>query len=392
MRILFIAGAFPSPDKPNWGAFNYRAVKKLQEKIDFIQVLHVRAWRPGRPIWQEYQMNDINVWCFSFLYAEFLPKWIKGILISLYKSFLYSFYIKKRKNSFDLIHSTSVYFGGVVGAFLSKMTCKKHIAQCIGSDINISIPEMNNYIGIKGFERHVDIFACNSIALENTVKLMYPDIKTLTIYRGVNLSEFSFQPIINETDVIFLYIGGLPDGKKRNYGRNLKGGITLLKAWRNLIESKKLDNLKIKLLFGGPNVSAGILTSIIMNEPSNYSIEIIGQVKSEDVKEYMANSSIILVPSMAEGIPNVAMEAASTGRPVIASKVGGIPELVIDNQTGLLFESANIKQLENQIIKLANSPKLIKEYGLNARMHMENCFSNEDFINKYLQLYFELLN
>ena len=395
MNILFIANSFPSQDNPNWGAFNYRAVKKIKEEVEFIQVLHLRAWRPGRKIWNEYTIEGIQIWSFSFLYSESLPRWLKGFIIGLYKFVLYSFYIRKKRTNFNIVHSVSVYFSGVVGAYLAKKDETYHIAQCIGSDININIPEINDCFGVSGFEKYVNIFTCNSFALEKAVIQLYPDAKAKTIYRGVGLKEFSYKPlkIIKKGDlIVFLYIGGLPISAKKKYGKNLKGGIDLLHAWKNLIRSNKILGSNIKLLYGGPDTSLEIVSSILKSPPSDYNIEFIGQLNRKEVKDLMANSSIIIVPSMAEGLPNVAMEAASIGRPVIGAKVGGIPELVIDGKTGLLFDSGNKEQLINCISEFLRNSDLIIQYGKNARKHIETNFDNKSFISNYLQFYKTLIN
>jgi glycosyltransferase involved in cell wall biosynthesis len=395
MNVLFVVHSFPSHDNSNWGAFNYRAVKKMKEEVEFIQVLHLRAWRPGRKIWNEYTIDGIQVWSFAFLYSDSLPKRLKGLIIGFYKFILHQIYIRKKEIKFNIIHSVSVYFSGIVGAYLAKKEDIFHVAQCIGSDVNINLPKIKDFLGVSEFQKNVDIFTCNSLALEKSVKQMYPDVKTKTIYRGVVLEEFSFSPlkIIEKSNlIVFLYIGGLPFSSNKKYGKNLKGGLELLDAWKTLIGSDNRLGSNIKLLFGGPYTSPETITSILECSPSDYNIEVVGQINRNEVKGLMSKSSIIIVPSMAEGLPNVAMEAASIGRPVIGTKVGGIPELIIDGKTGFLFDSGNKEQLMECITKFLRNSDLIIEYGRNARQHIETNFDNKTFITSYLQLYKTLAN
>ncbi|RYF81814.1 MAG: hypothetical protein EOO03_16395, partial [Chitinophagaceae bacterium] len=132
MKVLFIANAFPSPDLPNKGAFNYRGAKQIRALADNLQVLHLRAWRPGRPVWQSYNMDGIPVWAFSFPFYDLLGDTITGLVTGVYKNALFFSYLKERIKAFDVIHSVGLGFSGIVGAFVSEKTGKPHIAQCIG--------------------------------------------------------------------------------------------------------------------------------------------------------------------------------------------------------------------------------------------------------------------
>ena len=77
--------------------------------------------------------------------------------------------------------------------------------------------------------------------------------------------------------------------------------------------------------------------------------------KNQDfVYKIMKKSDCLLHPSVEEGIANVVLESMAIGLPIISSNCGGMPEVIRDNQNGLIFEKRNVESLESQILKLYN--------------------------------------
>lgn len=396
MNVLFLTSAFPSFDYPKRNAHNFRSVSQLSEKVQQMQVVHLRSWKPWRKIWHEYQFEGISVWSFSFPYFPYLPSFIVGLNNVIYKKVLYYVFLKRRMQDYDIIHTAGVSMESIVGSYVSKKSIKKHLAQCMGSDVNTVLPIVKDYYGWKGFVSNVNIFVCNSQALQKSVNTMFPNTKSKTIYRGVDLNEFTYKArstvnSISYKPVTFLYLGGfVTDGINEKY--NSKGGVTLLRAWKKIISECTTNCGSIKLIFGGPYVEVKTVNSIIQADYKGYKIEIVGEVSPEEVKNLMEISSVIIIPSFAEGLPNVAMEAAATGRPVIGSSVGGLPEIVIHNETGLLFQPGNEQELSDCIIKYIKNADLIVKHGERARKHVENHFDSSSFCEQYIELYRSLMD
>lgn len=391
MTILFLTSAFPSKDYPKSNAHNFRSVHNLSSESNVeIKVIHLRSWRPWRKIYKSYKLNGIKINSFSFPHYPKLPKLIVGILFWFYKRILFHFYLKKNIHTVDVIHSAGVAMESVVGSYIAKKTGLKHIAQCMGSDVNILLPSLVENYGWKNFEKNVTLFCCNSFSLQKELTKILPKSKSKVIYRGVNLNEFAYKPLdgfeTSNTSVEFLYLGGLETtAGYEEY--NYKGGVTLLKAWIKLFS--KIDKSNVKLLYGGPNVNDRVISEILKEEPANLNIEVIGQLSINDVKKYIEQSSVVIVPSFAEGLPNVAMESAAIGRPVIGSKVGGIPEIVISEVTGFLFTPGNDMELSLLIQKYIKNPNEILIHGKNARNHVLKNFDSKNFTEEYMKIYNE---
>lgn len=396
LKILFIVSSFPSKDNMNNGAHNFRSIQNIKKKVDNVQVLHLRSWNFKRNFWEVYTIKGTNVWCFSFPFLPFLPAFLKGINIYFYKFTLHSILSIKRLINFNIIHSSGLTFAGVIGAYLSKKNKLKHIAQCMGSDVNIELPQVFNQIGYRSFEKNIDFFICNSQSLNKSLKLLMPNTNPITLYRGVNLKEFLFNPLISFQDkpknsrITFLYLGGLVEATKGDF--NMKGGVTLLNAWIDVLKTNTGIKESFRLVFAGPQVTEEKVKQIIGKPPSNYNIKVLGQINKNQVKELIIQASVIIVPSMAEGLPNVAMESMAIGRPVIGANIGGIPEIVIHNKTGLLHSAANCNELSNNIKAYITNPNLIINHANEAHIHVEKFFNSKNYTEKMLDIYLDLIS
>lgn len=100
----------------------------------------------------------------------------------------------------------------------------------------------------------------------------------------------------------------------------------------------------------------------------------------------------IALPSIdREDFPNVVLEAMSLGKAVIASRVGGTSEQVIDGATGVIVPPGNVWALSKAIEKLASDKELLREMGQNGRIHYERQFTPEIALRRYLNLYRSLI-
>lgn len=112
-----------------------------------------------------------------------------------------------------------------------------------------------------------------------------------------------------------------------------------------------------------------------------------GLVAPERVAALMNQSRMVLMPSRREGLPVAALETACAARPIIASRVGGLPELVVHNETGLLFEKEDVGELARSVVRLLTQPALAARLGLAARKRVESHFSWRKYVDEYLALY-----
>jgi glycosyltransferase involved in cell wall biosynthesis len=109
----------------------------------------------------------------------------------------------------------------------------------------------------------------------------------------------------------------------------------------------------------------------------------------EDIDEIMPLLDMLVLPSLNEGMGRVLVEAMAAGKPVVASRVGGIPDLVRHGETGYLVPPADEKALADGIKKLLDDPAKAKQMGLRGQEHCRK-FSLEAMIEKLDNLYSNL--
>lgn len=89
-----------------------------------------------------------------------------------------------------------------------------------------------------------------------------------------------------------------------------------------------------------------------------------GWVTREEKEIVLKKTDVFILPSYREGLPVSILESMSYGKAIIATNVGGIPEVVRDRENGLLIVPGELKQLENSLDFFIQNPELIKEYGI----------------------------
>ena len=104
-------------------------------------------------------------------------------------------------------------------------------------------------------------------------------------------------------------------------------------------------------------------------------MEWIGLTSHKEIPVIYQKASFLILPSRLDLFPIAVLEAMASHLPVIASKVGGIPEIIENEKDGLLVEKENPKQLSKAIIKLLDNPNLAERMGANGRRKVENNYT-----------------
>ena len=111
----------------------------------------------------------------------------------------------------------------------------------------------------------------------------------------------------------------------------------------------------------------------------------------DDVPDLFRQLDLFVLPSLREGVSNTALEAMATGLPVVATNVGGNPEVVVPNETGMLVPSGDPEALAHALIRYADNPLLTTLHGNAARTRVERHFSPEAMVRGYTAVYESLV-
>lgn len=111
----------------------------------------------------------------------------------------------------------------------------------------------------------------------------------------------------------------------------------------------------------------------------------------DDVARVMRGLDLFVLPSLAEGVSNTILEAMASGLPVVATAVGGNPELVADGRTGRLVPPGDPQALATAILDYHANPAECRRQGREARATVERDFSMMAMVNGYMSVYERLL-
>ena len=112
----------------------------------------------------------------------------------------------------------------------------------------------------------------------------------------------------------------------------------------------------------------------------------------KNIPEILSGVDIFSFPSLWEGLGLAVLEAAAAGKPIVASRVGGIPEIISDGETGILVEPKNVKSLADGLERVLLGKVDAREMGERAREMVKEKFGAEKMVKLYENLYKELIN
>jgi sugar transferase (PEP-CTERM/EpsH1 system associated) len=162
----------------------------------------------------------------------------------------------------------------------------------------------------------------------------------------------------------------------------VKDHTTLLAAVAKL--STQPGDWRLLLIGEGPERAR--LESFIAERPDlGPRVSLLGS--STRVPELLRAMDVFVLPSVAEGINNSLLEAMATGVAVIASTVGGNPEVVVDGESGLLFPSGDVDALGNHLARLQTEPDRRRQLAQGAMQRIDEQFSIQSMVQAYEQLY-----
>jgi len=163
-----------------------------------------------------------------------------------------------------------------------------------------------------------------------------------------------------------------------------KGQLLLLDAARQLRDR----NEDFHLVLAGDGEMRGELEQFITRHNLQSHVSITGWISSERVKLELQAARVMVLPSFAEGLPVVIMEAMALGRPVLTTSIAGIPELVRHDIDGWLVPAGDVKALTDMLSRaLATAPAKLQDMGLAARARVIERHSIDTEATKLLHIF-----
>ena len=207
-------------------------------------------------------------------------------------------------------------------------------------------------------------------------------IKNARIIPNAIKNIFFDIPQKTKTDNRLLYLGIIDNNK------NL---IFTLELLANLIEQKKYYNLDVLGGFSNDEYESQIRNFITEKDLTNY-VHFHGWVNQSYVLNQLEKSDILIVSSKHESLPMAIAESMAAGKVVLASNVGGIPEMFENNVSGFLFDLNNIDLPIEILGKLYNNNEMIKSISANARKLAIEKFHCKNVAKATIDFYTQILN
>ncbi len=206
----------------------------------------------------------------------------------------------------------------------------------------------------------------------NKISVIYNGIHISEIQEDNKVKELRQRLGIKEDQIVVMHVANI---------KPVKGHEYLIRAFANVVKEKK----EAQLVLIGEDLLEGAMQSLAEELGIENYVHFLG--KRKDVSELLTVSDICTLPSMSEGLSNAVMEYMLAGKPVVATNVGGNPELVLDERNGFLVEKKNAGQLSSALLKLVNDAELRVNMGKNGYQYIAQSFSITKMIEEYSRLF-----
>jgi len=165
-----------------------------------------------------------------------------------------------------------------------------------------------------------------------------------------------------------------------------KGQIFFLQAFSKLVENYP----QVSALIVGEGPDEKKLKEYCASKKLDSKIVFTGYQR--DITSIYKSLDLVILPSLSEGMPNVALEGMLFGKPVIGTKVGGIPEVIIDQRTGMIVPAADPDSLSWAILELLKDKNKMRTFSDNSQKYVLENFSLKKRVSSIVEFYRELID
>ena len=259
----------------------------------------------------------------------------------------------------DIVHVHSIstnllWYWGMKNLFVSPW----------GSDVRGNHPAIKTSY-LRFVFRQAQMITATSPFLADVTR-RYTDKEVHVVPFGVDCEVFRPAERINMTSVVTL---GFVKYLKAKYGPEY-----LIRAMEMIARQYP----QTRLLVAGSGELRSQLEALTEQLGLTRNVSFLGAIEHRQVPEVLKNVDIFVMPSIREEFGVAAVEAQAMEIPVVATRVGGIPEIVVDGETGILVEPGNSEQLVQVILTLIENPALRRQMGEQGRRHVLANYRWED--------------
>jgi glycosyltransferase involved in cell wall biosynthesis len=392
IKIGVITSAYPEYEDDPHGIFVHRLMKEIAKNG-----YEVRVIAPHTGGKSKYKMDEVQIEKFHYSYPKSYEKLAgrAGMIDNVKEGWFVKFqvftflifnvwYSLVKFRDVDLVHVQWPIPNGLGALFLKKLFGIPYINTIHGEEVYLA-KRYHLQFALRWLGNNSSKTITNSSAtLKACVGAGLDEDKLEVIPFGVDTDFFRPMDVPKDEDVFqILSVGYLIERKGHEY---------LIKAMKEI--TKERNYVRLKIVGSGP-LEAQLKALISKLALEDY-VEILKNVSDEDLLKLYNSSDVFVLPAVVdsqgntEGLGVVLLEAMACGLPVIGSKIGGILDIIKDEETGLLVMEKDVDELSRSILRLIEDENFRNELLINGHEIVKTKFSWMIISNQYLKLYNEL--
>jgi glycosyltransferase involved in cell wall biosynthesis len=344
MKVLILTNLFPTPWDPLRGAFNRQQFERLGQlhDVDVITAVDFREWLGERR--GEVKADHVHADYFAFVFPPRIGRSLHACCWLL--SLLWQRGRQIREAHYDCMLVSWAYPDGAAVSWLARWLGIPYVVKVHGSDLNVQA----NHLLCRPQIRSALTGAAGVVAVSRALATKAMGLGTRAsnvhvLYNGVDTSIFSPESRapsrarlgLSTYAPLLLFVGNL---------KVSKGCLDLLEAFPALLAVQPFA----RLIYVGTGAARNALVERARALGCLDHVELAGAVAHDELGDWFRAADVLCLPSHNEGVPNVVLEAMACGTPVVATRVGGIPE-VVPHYAGILVQPHLRQELSAALIE-----------------------------------------
>lgn len=399
IRVLVISHMYPKNIDPTAGIFVHEQLTHFTEVDCQAKVICPVPYSPRilwvRPKWKQYAQIPQTAVIEGI--SVYYPRYVRLPGKWFHNTSCYTMYYGISKISDSIIeefkpHILHVYTAtpdGYAGLMLKRKYNIPLVCSFEGSDIDV-YPKYGRrtlyltYRVIRGADQTTAVSNALKAVAES---IAIPEREIQVIYDGCDLETFTYNEEyrlqirkklgISLNEKVIIFVGHLLKDK---------GVFELANAFIQL--NSKYSDLHLIFVGEGPEYQA--LNEIIFSNGLDNKIHLVGRKLHSEIPRWLSTADMLVLPSYHEGFPLVGIEAMACGKPVVATRIGGIPE-AIDEETGILVDKEDVSSLAKGIGELIENKDKREKMGKRGREIVEEKFTWKNSAIKLRRIYEKLI-
>jgi glycosyltransferase involved in cell wall biosynthesis len=350
MRVLISTRIFPNRQDGTRGIYILKQAISLARNVD-VRVVSPVPWVPPFPRARQYTeyalvpardtIGGLDVTYPRFFVTPKVARFLHGWFATISLAKTYEEIIGEFRP--DVILGFFAYPDGFANLRIARRHDLPVVTGVLGSDINrMAARGLQRVVIARSLAKTDKILSVSRALAAEVVRLGVPEERVVVIPNGIDLEQFvALEPSeararlgLDDTGKIVLCVSRLSDEK---------GVDTLVKAYGLLTEKEST------LIVVGHGDQRSRLEAMVAELDLGGRVRMVGRRPHSEIPLWMGAADVVVLPSRLEGHPNALVEAHACGRPVVAARVGGVPETIQSEEHGLLVEPDDPIELSRAI-------------------------------------------